>query len=89
MTKQNMSSIPDKNRIEELLGNMQPVPSMNYYKKKEQVDWRNKQPNQEMRAKTLQLRLVSAMAVILVLTTLAITPQGARGHRRHSNSSNG
>jgi hypothetical protein len=74
MNKQNTSAMPDENRIEELLGKIQPVPSENFHQKMKQAPWLGKQSRPNM--SIYRFRMALAAMVIVVLATLAATPQG-------------
>jgi hypothetical protein len=70
MSKQN---IPDENRMEELLGKIQPVPSERFHQQMRQATWKR-----DERAQTLKIhRLkVSAGILLVFLVILFVTPQG-------------
>jgi len=76
MNKQNMATVPDKNRIEDLLTKIQPVPSGNFHKKMEQVHWRIEQVQPREIKNKSRLKLTVAMFVLLIITTFTVTPQG-------------
>ena len=74
MNKQNLSAVPDENKIEELLGKIQPVPSENFHQKMRQASWLGKQSHPDM--SSYRFRMALAAMVIVILATLAATPQG-------------
>jgi len=74
MNKQNTSVIPDENKIEELLGKIQPVPSEGFHQKMKLAPWAGKQSRSSLIP--LRMRIAIAMAVVFILVTLAATPQG-------------
>jgi len=74
MNKQNTSVVPDENKIEELLGKLQPIPSEGFHQKMEQAPWLGKQSRPSLIP--LRMRMAIAMTVVVILVTLAATPQG-------------
>jgi hypothetical protein len=74
MNKQNPSVIPDEKKIEELLGKIQPVPGEEFHQKMKQAPWVGKQSRPS--SIPLRMRLAIAMMVVIILATLAATPQG-------------
>lgn len=76
MNKQNVSSVPDENEIEELLRMIQPVPSGGFHKKTEQTHRRLEQTQSQTATNKPRLRLAVAFVVFLIIIAFAITPQG-------------
>lgn len=76
MNKQNRSSIPDENKIEELLKKIQPLPSRDFYKKMEQAHWWTEQVQPRADTNKSRLKLAVAVVVLLAITMFAVTPQG-------------
>jgi len=76
MNKQNVSAMPDENKIEELLAKIQPVPSGDFHKKMEQAHWRTEQIQPRVVTNKPRLKLAVAMVVLLTITMFAVTPQG-------------
>lgn len=76
MNNQSISSVPDENRIEELLGKIQPMPSEVFHKKMEQADWRNEQIHPKAITNKPRLKLAVALVVLLAIVLVAVTPQG-------------
>jgi hypothetical protein len=76
MNKQNVSSIPDENKIEELLTKIQPMPSGDYHKKMQQAHWRTEQVQSTTITNKPRLKLAVAAVVLLTISMFAVTPQG-------------
>lgn len=76
MNKQNVSSLPDENKIEELLTKIQPVPSDYFHKKMEQAHWRTEPFQLKGIANKTRLKLAGALVLLLAIITFAVTPQG-------------
>lgn len=74
MNKQNTSVLPDENKIEEMLGKIQPVPSEGFHQRMRQALWLRKQNRPSLIP--LRMRVAIAMTVVIVLVVLAATPQG-------------
>ncbi|MFT3891332.1 MAG: hypothetical protein QM730_06835 [Anaerolineales bacterium] len=74
MNKQNTSVLPDENKIEELLGKIQPIPSEEFHQKMKQVPWLGKQSRPKLIP--FRMRVAVSMIVIAILAMLAATPQG-------------
>ena len=74
MNKQSTSVLPDENKIEELLGKIQPVPSEGFHQRMRQALWLRKQNRPSLIP--LRMRVAIAMTVVIVLAVLAATPQG-------------
>lgn len=75
MNKHNISPIPDENKLEELLGKIQPVPSERFHHKMKQAAWRVG-GGQRIVIKNFRLKITFAIVAIAALTALFITPQG-------------
>src|SRR5215216_6156342 len=75
MNKKTISAAPDENKMEELLGKIQPVPSELFHQKMKQANWR---VDRGPRATVKNFRLKFAFAVItfLLLSVFFVTPQG-------------
>lgn len=75
MNKHNIPATPDENKLEELLGKMQPVPSERFHHKMKQAAWR---VNGKQEAVIINGRWKIAFAIftLAVLIALLITPQG-------------
>src|SRR5215208_1158521 len=75
MNKQTISAAPDENKMEELLGKIQPVPSKYFHEKIKKSIW---QVDGDQRVVTKKLRLKFAFTVIalLLLSAFFVTPQG-------------
>jgi len=76
MNKQNLSSLPDENKIEELLTKIQPVPSGNFHKKMKQAHWRTEPFQSRGIANKTRLKIAGVLVLLLTIITFAITPQG-------------
>ncbi len=77
MNKRTLLAVPDENKIEELLGKIQPVPGNRFHKKMNEAAWRVDQGEQSTKivSKRWQ-RFAVAVVVLLLLTGLLVTPQG-------------
>lgn len=75
MNKKNIPAPPDKNKIEELLGKIQPVPSERFYQKMKQAAWRVG-GRQQIVIKNFRLKITVAIVAVAALTALLVTPQG-------------
>jgi hypothetical protein len=75
MDKNNISGIPDENKIEGLLAKIQPVPSERFHQKMEHAAWR---VDGEQQAILINVRWKIALAIVAIaaLTVLFVTPQG-------------
>jgi len=76
MNKQNLSAVPDEDKIEELLTKIQPMPSGDFHKKMEQAHWRTEQVRSKVITNKLRLKLAVTVVVLLAITMFAVTPQG-------------
>jgi len=76
MNKQNLSSLPDENKIEELLTKIQPVPSEDFHKKMQQAHWRTEHLQSRGIANKPRLKLAVALVLLITIITFAVTPQG-------------
>jgi hypothetical protein len=77
MNKQNLPAVPDENKIEELLGKIQPVPSEWFHERMRQSTWRTENLEVPVRSVSNQrLRLALAMTILLVFAGFLITPRG-------------
>jgi hypothetical protein len=74
MNKQNIPAVPDENKIEKLLGKIQPVPSERFHQTMKQANWRTE--NFRSQVKSYQVKLALAMTLFLLLAGLLISPQG-------------
>lgn len=75
MNKQNPQMAPDKNRIEDLLTKIQPVPSERFHQKMSQAAWRiggEKVPF----SKRFRLQMALAILALAALTILFVSPHG-------------
>ena len=77
MNKHSPSTLPDENKIEELLTKIQPMPSEQFHKKMEQASWRVGQ-GQSGRAieNSFRVRIAFIMMALVIIATLIATPQG-------------
>ena len=76
MDKNNISGMPDENKIEELLGKIQPVPSERFHQKMKQATWRFENLGSLSKNANNHMRWVLTMTVLLLLAGLLISPQG-------------
>jgi hypothetical protein len=77
MNKQSILAVPDENRVEELLGKIQPVPSENFHQKMKQAAWRTENFGFQVKSRSNQrVRLALAMIALFLLAGLLISPQG-------------
>jgi hypothetical protein len=76
MNKQNVFNIPDEDKIGELLGKIQPMPSRDFHKSMEQANWQTK--NVLMKTAVIKPRLKYTIAAFVILTVILLgaTPQG-------------
>ena len=75
MNKQNTPSIPDEDRMEELLTKIQPVPSEQFHQKMKQAAWRVGGGELPI-SKRFRLQMAFAMLALAALTVLFVGPQG-------------
>jgi hypothetical protein len=73
MNKQNNPAVPDENRMEELLGKIQPVPSERFYQLMRERTWKMDKRAQTSRIAHLK---VSTAVILVILIALFVTPQG-------------
>lgn len=76
MNKQNLSAMPDENKIEELLGKIRPIPGKDFHKKMEQARWRTEQVQPRVVINKSSLKMATALVVLLTIAMFAVTPQG-------------
>jgi hypothetical protein len=75
MNKQNIPAVPDENKMEELLGNIQPVPSGRFHQIMQQAVWRV-DGRKRVVTKMVHLKTTFAIVFLIALTALFVTPQG-------------
>jgi hypothetical protein len=73
MNKEDIPAVPDENKMEELLGKIQPVPSERFHQKMKQAAWR---VEEQLTAKNFRLKVALAIFFLAALATLFSTPQG-------------
>ena len=73
MNKQNIPVPPDENRIRELLGKIQPVPSERFHQQIQEAAW--KRDGRKSSLKIAHLKVSTAL-IIVILIALFVTPQG-------------
>lgn len=73
MNEQNIPVVPDENKMEELLGKIQPVPSERFHQKLKQAVWR---VEEQQVVKNFRLKVALAFLFLATLVTLFSTPQG-------------
>ena len=78
MNKFGTSTIPDENKIEELLTKIHPAPSEQFHKKMMQASWRIGQAGSKRTTKNnIRVRTAFAMMVmVVIIAALIATPQG-------------
>jgi hypothetical protein len=77
MNKQRRTGVPDENRMEELLGKIQPVPSELFHQKMRQAVWRTETPEFEAKnAGNYRLRFALTITALFLLAGILISPQG-------------
>ena len=77
MNKQTNPVPPDENRIEDLLTQIQPVPSERFHQKMRQAIWRTESFEHKVKSlSTHRVRAAIAMTILLALAGLLITPYG-------------
>jgi hypothetical protein len=77
MNKQNIPVVPDENRMEELLGKIQPVPGENFHQKMKQAAWRTENLEYQKKSiRTHRVRVALALTVVLIFAGLLMSPQG-------------
>src|SRR5215208_436047 len=75
MNKQTISAAPDENKMEELLGKIQPVPGKYFHEKMKQATWRV-DGGQQVATKNRRLKFAFAVITLLLLSAFFVTPQG-------------
>lgn len=75
MNKENIRTVPDKNKIEELLGKIQPVPSEQFHQKLKRAAWRIEEGTQPV-IKNYRLKMAFTILILATLIGLFLTPQG-------------
>lgn len=73
MNKQNIQAPPDENRIEELLGKIQPVPSERFHQQMQEAAWKRDERKSSLKITHVK---VSAAVILVILVALFVTPQG-------------
>ena len=77
MNKRSSLVVPDENRIEELLGKIQPVPTERFQEKMRQPAWLTESLESEVRSiNNHRVRLGLAMTMLLVMAGFLVTPRG-------------
>src|SRR5687768_53879 len=77
MDKQNIPVVPDENRMEELLGKIQPVPSERFHERIKHSAWRTENLGSAVRSvRNQRVKLAFAMTILLVLAGFIVTPRG-------------
>ena len=74
MNKQNSASVPDENRIEELLGKIQPVPGEEFHRRMHRAPWSGKQSRSDLFSP--HMRMAVALVMFAILAAFIATPQG-------------
>lgn len=77
MDNRNFSSVPDENKMEELLAMIQPVPSDSFQQRMTQASWRVERGSQGAPIKrNVRIRLAAASTILLVAVTAIFARQG-------------
>lgn len=74
MDSRKIPSVPDENRMEDLLASIQPVPSEQFHQKMKQAAWLFEGKRTIFRNSKLKLGIV--FTVLILLASLFVTPQG-------------
>jgi hypothetical protein len=77
MNKQTLLTTPDENKIEELLGKIQPAPSEHFQQRMKRALWRMEQEKGvEMTARNRRLKIAVATVTVFIIAVWIATPQG-------------
>jgi hypothetical protein len=77
MNEQRTPAVPDENRIEELLGKIQPVPSERFHERMRLPVWQTENPGSPVRrVREHRIRLALSGILLLVLAVFLVTPRG-------------
>ena len=73
MNEQKFPAPPDENRIEELLGKIQPLPSEGFHERMHKAAWKR---NESKLSRKIARLKVSTAVILVILVALFVTPQG-------------
>jgi hypothetical protein len=73
MARQNIPMVPDENRIESRLANIQPVPGEQFHQKMKQADWGNEH-GQSTGTKNLHFKFGFTVTTLVLVSILLVPP---------------